>query len=69
MARRSRDDDLLMEDELTAAFLGEEDLAQQATMTLPLYLLATQPQWPTIGKKKMPYLASWRWMFMRPKKS
>lgn len=25
MARRSRDDDLLMEDELTAAFLGEED--------------------------------------------
>ena len=27
MARRSRDDDLLMEDELTAAFLGEDDLA------------------------------------------
>jgi HSP20 family protein len=26
MARRSRDDDLLMEDELTAAFLGEDDL-------------------------------------------
>ncbi|MFO0920745.1 MAG: Hsp20/alpha crystallin family protein [Candidatus Saccharimonadales bacterium] len=26
MARRSRDEDLLMEDELTAAFLGEEDL-------------------------------------------
>ena len=26
MARRSRDDDLLMEDELTAAFLGEEEL-------------------------------------------
>ena len=25
MARRGRDDDLLMEDELTAAFLGEED--------------------------------------------
>ena len=25
MARRNRDDDLLMEDELTAAFLGEED--------------------------------------------
>jgi HSP20 family protein len=25
MARRSRDDDLLMEDELTAAFLGEDD--------------------------------------------
>lgn len=27
MARRSSDDDLLMEDELTAAFLGDEDLA------------------------------------------
>ena len=26
MARRNRDEDLLMEDELTAAFLGEEDL-------------------------------------------
>lgn len=26
MARRSRDEDLLMEDELTAAFLGEEEL-------------------------------------------
>lgn len=25
MARRNRDDDILMEDELTAAFLGEED--------------------------------------------
>ena len=25
MARRTRDDDLLMEDELTAAFLGEDD--------------------------------------------
>jgi HSP20 family protein len=27
MARRNRDDDLLMEDELTAAFLGDDDLA------------------------------------------
>jgi len=26
MARRNRDDDLLMEDELTAAFLGEDDM-------------------------------------------
>jgi HSP20 family protein len=26
MARRSRDEDLLMEDELTAAFLGEDDI-------------------------------------------
>jgi HSP20 family protein len=31
MARRNRDDDLLMEeDELTAAFLGDEDLAPQS---------------------------------------
>lgn len=28
MARRNADDDLLMEDELTAAFLGEEELVQ-----------------------------------------
>ena len=27
MARRNQDDDLLMEDELTAAFLGDEDMA------------------------------------------
>lgn len=27
MARKSRDDDLLMEDELTAAFLGDDDFA------------------------------------------
>lgn len=30
MARKSRDDDLLMEDELTAAFLGEDDEAPVA---------------------------------------
>jgi HSP20 family protein len=30
MARRNNGDDLLMEDELTAAFLGEEDLTPQA---------------------------------------
>jgi HSP20 family protein len=30
MARKSRDDDLLMEDELTAAFLGEEDFGPEA---------------------------------------
>jgi HSP20 family protein len=30
MARKSRDDDLLMEDELTAAFLGDEDEAPAA---------------------------------------
>lgn len=30
MARRNHDDDLLMEDELTAAFLGDDDLATAA---------------------------------------
>jgi HSP20 family protein len=30
MARRNRDDDLLMEDELTAAFLGEDDMSMSA---------------------------------------
>jgi HSP20 family protein len=30
MARRNHDDDLLMEDELTAAFLGDDDLAAVA---------------------------------------
>lgn len=30
MARRNRDDDLLMEDELTAAFLGDDDFAGDA---------------------------------------
>lgn len=31
MARKSRDEDLLMEDELTAAFLGDDDLGPAAT--------------------------------------
>lgn len=30
MARRNRDEDLLMEDELTAAFLGDDDLVSDA---------------------------------------
>ncbi len=33
MARRGRDEDLLMEDELTAAFLGDDDMPQAATPT------------------------------------
>ena len=33
MARRSRDEDLLMEDELTAAFLGEDDMPTGADDT------------------------------------
>ncbi len=33
MARRGRDDDLLMEDELTAAFLGEDDMPTENPVT------------------------------------
>lgn len=32
MARKNRDDDLLLEDELTAAFLGDEDNSQQSPL-------------------------------------
>ncbi len=32
MARKNRDEDLLMEDELTAAFLGDDDLGSEATV-------------------------------------
>ncbi len=35
MARRSRDEDLLMEDELTAAFLGEDDFDTPTTNDQP----------------------------------
>ncbi len=35
MARRSRDDDLLMEDELTAAFLGEDDFGPAGEESQP----------------------------------
>lgn len=35
MARRGRDDDLLMEDELTAAFLGEDDAPADDTTDQP----------------------------------
>lgn len=35
MARRNRDDDLLMEDELTAAFLGDDDLPTTASAPAP----------------------------------
>jgi len=40
MARRTEDDDLLMEDELTAAFLGEEEIVQ--TQQQPL---AAEDEW------------------------
>lgn len=33
MARRNRDDDLLMEDELTAAFLGDDDISTDEATT------------------------------------
>jgi HSP20 family protein len=48
MARRSRDDDLLMEDELTAAFLGEEDFdapADQAAADDTTGAVAGNDEW------------------------
>lgn len=35
MARKSRDEDLLMEDELTAAFLGDDDMGPAAAAPAP----------------------------------
>lgn len=48
MARRDRDDDLLMEDELTAAFLGEEDFGdtpQDTPMEDNSAAVATGDEW------------------------
>jgi HSP20 family protein len=45
MARRSRDEDLLMEDELTAAFLGEDDIPMPVDDNNAQ--AAAQPQAPT----------------------
>ncbi len=42
MARRSRDEDLLMEDELTAAFLGEDDIPMQVVADDPGAAVAPQ---------------------------
>lgn len=41
MARRSRDDDLLMEDELTAAFLGEDDGPAEETVSATVAVAAS----------------------------
>ncbi|HSX46819.1 MAG TPA: Hsp20/alpha crystallin family protein [Patescibacteria group bacterium] len=54
MARRSRDDDLLMEDELTAAFLGEDDFGpagedQPAAVTDAAGTAATSDDWDEEG--------------------
>lgn len=46
MARRNRDDDLLMEeDELTAAFLGDEDIAVAQQVTGPQPAAPTADEW------------------------
>lgn len=44
MARRSRDEDLLMEDELTAAFLGEDDMPTEDP-TAPAAPVAANDDW------------------------
>ena len=44
MARKSRDDDLLMEDELTAAFLGDDDLPVTETIE-ETSVMAPEEEW------------------------
>jgi HSP20 family protein len=52
MARRSADDDLLMEEELTAAFLGDEDLV--SPVAAPVQPVADEEEWdenePILGQ-------------------
>jgi len=52
MARRTADDDLLMEEELTAAFLGDEDLVSPAAA--PVQPVAEEEEWdenePILGQ-------------------
>src|SRR5262249_54243295 len=45
MARRSRDEDLLMEDELTAAFLGDDDLPTAEDPSSPPAPTAASDDW------------------------
>lgn len=45
MARRSRDEDLLMEDELTAAFLGDDDLTTNDASAAPAAGPAASDDW------------------------
>lgn len=45
MARRSRDEDLLMEDELTAAFLGEDDAPAPAASQQPAVAAVVAEEW------------------------
>jgi HSP20 family protein len=48
MARRNRDDDLLLEeDELTAAFLGDDELTAMPVQAEPEAAQASQPSAPT----------------------
>lgn len=45
MARRNRDEDLLMEDELTAAFLGDDDLMTTDTEPVQTAEAAVAEEW------------------------
>jgi HSP20 family protein len=51
MARQNRDDDLLMEDELTAAFLGDEDTSMAPSASM-------QPE-PDDQQAAMPTASDW----------
>lgn len=45
MARRNRDEDLLMEDELTAAFLGDDDLVPAEEPQETAVVAAVEEEW------------------------
>jgi HSP20 family protein len=45
MARRNRDEDLLMEDELTAAFLGDDDLPTSGDSGVQVESAAINEEW------------------------
>jgi HSP20 family protein len=45
MARRNRDEDLLMEDELTAAFLGDDDLVTDSGNDQPPAAAPVEDEW------------------------
>jgi len=45
MARRSRDDDLLMEDELSAAFLGDDEMPMDDDQAAPAATAAPADEW------------------------
>lgn len=52
MARNRKDNDLLMDDELTAAFLGEDDFEDTATTQAEAEITEQQPQEQTVVQEE-----------------